>query len=58
MLRVNGGPAGSGTKIKHEVPESWEHVCSHDDGDVWVFDKVVTLRGYWTRCPDCGWRRP
>lgn len=55
MLRVNGGPAHSGTVIKRERGDEWKHTSTGFRAGTCV-DK--TLPGYWVKCPDCGQRRP
>lgn len=44
MLRVNGGPAGSGTRIVRER------------GGVWSCDVclLAEIAAYWANCPSCG----
>lgn len=54
MLRVNGGPAHSGTRIVREAPKVWECKCVTGG----TTKHYRQQPGYWTRCPDCGTRRP
>lgn len=61
MLRVNGGPAHSGTVVKRERGGPWSHQCPGEIGKVADDGSrlgMVTLPGYWASCADCGTKRP
>lgn len=65
MLRVNGGPAGSGTRVVKEPAQDWTHDCpliwdvaTRGEFTRQRFSGEITLAAAYVRCPGCGARRP